>query len=107
LESRDLQRNLSEDKRLFDRFVARFPARFKDSRNDYGTSISLRNASAQGVQITTKERLFIDDKITFWIFRTTVEPASSFPLPLHQVPVTTFFLNTGQAIQGFIGNVFA
>ena len=53
-----------EDRRTFERFTARFPVRFKDSQKDYGANVSLRNASAQGVKITTKEQLFVNDSIT-------------------------------------------
>ncbi|MBI5150045.1 MAG: PilZ domain-containing protein [Candidatus Omnitrophica bacterium] len=55
--------HIEEDRRAFERFNARFPVRFKDSRNDYGTNISLRNASAQGAQITTKQRLYLNDSV--------------------------------------------
>ena len=50
--------------RIFDRFPSRFPAKFKDARNDFGTDVYLRNASAGGVRITTKERLYMNDNIT-------------------------------------------
>lgn len=53
-----------QDRRIFERFPARFPVRFKDSRNDYGTSVVLRNASAGGIAIFTKERLCINDSVT-------------------------------------------
>lgn len=60
----DFHADTAEDRRTFERFTARFPARFKDSRYDYGASVSLRNASAQGVKITTKEHLYINDSVT-------------------------------------------
>lgn len=53
-----------QDRRLFERFLARFPVRFKDSRNDYGTSVVLRNASASGITILTKEHLYVNDSVT-------------------------------------------
>lgn len=56
-----------EDRRTFERFIARFPVKFRDSRNDYGTNVSLRNASAQGIKITTKEQLFVNDSVTLEI----------------------------------------
>jgi hypothetical protein len=52
------------ERRLFERFSARFPVKFKDARDDYGTDVFLRDASAQGVRILTKERFFIDDQIS-------------------------------------------
>lgn len=56
-----------EDRRTFERFTARFPVRFRDSSRDYGTNVSLRNASAQGIKITTKEQLFVNDSVTLEI----------------------------------------
>ncbi|MBZ0167296.1 MAG: PilZ domain-containing protein [Candidatus Omnitrophica bacterium] len=53
-----------DDRRLFDRFSARFPARFKDEREDFGESVYLRNASAFGAQISTRDRVFLNDKIS-------------------------------------------
>ncbi len=55
---------LDEKQRTFERFPSRFPARFKDTRNDFGTDVYLRNASAGGVRITTKERLYLGDNVT-------------------------------------------
>jgi len=54
----------SADRRLFQRFSARYPAKFEDSREDFGDKIYLRDASAQGVRLRTKERLFINDSVT-------------------------------------------
>lgn len=53
-----------KDGRLFERFSARFPAKFKDSVNDYGTNVFLRDASASGVRLTTKERLYLNDHLS-------------------------------------------
>ena len=52
------------ERRLFERFWARYPAKFKDSRNEYGTDVFLRDASAEGVRINTRERMFLDDPVT-------------------------------------------
>lgn len=52
------------DRRTFERFIARFPVRFRDSQKNYGTNVSLRNASAFGIKITTKEQLFVNDSVT-------------------------------------------
>lgn len=52
-----------DDRRLFERFSARYPARFKDERELFGENVYLRNASAFGAQIATKDRLFLNDKI--------------------------------------------
>ena len=53
-----------DDRRLFERFSARFPARFKDEREDFGETVYLRDACAFGAHITTKDRLFLNDKIS-------------------------------------------
>ncbi|MDP8212881.1 MAG: PilZ domain-containing protein [Candidatus Zapsychrus exili] len=52
------------DGRLFERFQARFPARFKDTRSDFGDNVRLRDASAQGAKLTTKDRLYLHDSVS-------------------------------------------
>ncbi len=52
------------ERRLFDRFEARFPARFRDTSIDYGTDVFLKDVSGTGVHITTRQRMFIDDIIS-------------------------------------------
>ncbi len=54
---------MSDERRLFERFSARFPTKFKDSRSDFGTDVFLRDASASGVRIITTERMFLDDPV--------------------------------------------
>ena len=54
---------MAGERRLFERFSARFPTRFKDYRQDFGTDVYLRDASASGVRLTTRERFFIDDPV--------------------------------------------
>ena len=54
----------SEDNRLFERFPARFPAKFKDARDGFGSILNLRDASAFGARISSKEKLFKSDIIT-------------------------------------------
>ena len=53
----------TEERRVFERFSARFPVKFKDTREDYGTDVFLRDASAEGVRILSKERFFLDDQL--------------------------------------------
>jgi hypothetical protein len=53
----------AEERRLFERFSARFPAKFKDSRNDYGTEVFLRDVCAGGARLLTKERSFLNDSL--------------------------------------------
>ena len=51
------------ERRIFDRFQARFPTKFKDTRGDFGNDVFLRDASANGVNILTKDSLFLNDRI--------------------------------------------
>ncbi len=53
----------SSDRRIFDRFPARFPAKFKDTRDDFGTKVSLQDASAAGVTFATTEHLYRNDSV--------------------------------------------
>jgi len=53
----------ANERRIFERFSARFPVKFKDAREDYGSDVFLRDASAQGVRILTKERFFLEDQL--------------------------------------------
>ena len=55
------------ERRIFERFSARFPVKFKDEREDYGEEVFLRDASAQGIRILTKERFFLDDQLSLEI----------------------------------------
>ena len=57
----------NEERRLFERFSARFPVKFKDAREGYGADVYLRDASAQGIRILTKERFFLDDQLSLEI----------------------------------------
>ena len=54
----------SIDHRLFERFPARFPAKFKDARDEFGSILNLRDASAYGARLTTREKLYKKDMIT-------------------------------------------
>ena len=54
---------MNDERRLFERFSARFPTKFKDSRDDYGTDVFLRDASATGVRFLTNERMLLDDAV--------------------------------------------
>lgn len=61
------QKSAIRDQRVFQRFPARFPVRFKHSRDDYGTDVFLRDASAQGLKVTTKKRMFLHDSISLLV----------------------------------------
>ena len=55
---------MDQERRVFERFSARFPAKFKDSRDDFGSEVFLRDASAAGAHILSKERLYLDDPVS-------------------------------------------
>ncbi len=57
----------SNERRIYERFPARFPAKFKDARGDFGQDVFLRDASASGINILTKDRLFFNDSISLEI----------------------------------------
>jgi len=67
------------DHRIFQRFSARFPVKFKHEREDYGTSVFLRDASAQGLRISTKKRMFLHDSVSLLVSL----PDGKGPLPLN------------------------
>lgn len=58
------QESATRDNRIFQRFSARFPVKFKYSREDFGTDVFLRDASAQGVRLTTKKRMYLHDSVS-------------------------------------------
>jgi hypothetical protein len=68
-----------EERRIFERFPARFPVRFRHLPQDFGTNVFLRDASAQGVHITSRCRLYIHDSISLEIKL----PDDSLPLVLN------------------------
>ena len=53
----------TDDRRIFDRFTARFPVKFKNSREGFGRNVFLRDICAEGAKISTKEKVLINDKI--------------------------------------------
>jgi len=54
---------MDNERRRFARFQACFPTKFKDTRDDFGYGVFLRDASANGVNILTKDRHFFNDRI--------------------------------------------
>ena len=56
-----------KDQRLFERFNARFPVKFKHSRGDFGTEVFLRDASAQGAKVSSSQRLFLHDSVSLLV----------------------------------------
>lgn len=57
----------STDRRMFDRFVAQFPVKFKDSTKNFGTEAVLRDISADGARIFTKNRILPEEKINLLV----------------------------------------
>ena len=55
--------DIQEDQRIFDRFTARFPAKFADSREGFDSEFSLRDVSAQGARLFTRHRRHINDHV--------------------------------------------
>lgn len=53
-----------EDRRTYERFDARFPVKFKDTREEYGTNVFLRDASAEGARLASREKLFLNDYVS-------------------------------------------
>jgi Tfp pilus assembly protein PilZ len=54
---------MDNERRVYDRFPARFPAKFKDTRGDFGHEVFLRDASAAGANLVTKDRMFFNDHV--------------------------------------------
>ncbi len=55
---------MDNERRIFDRFQARFPLKFKDSRADFGQEVFLRDASASGAHIVAHQRMFFNDRVS-------------------------------------------
>ena len=60
----DANKSRKIENRLFERFSARFPVKYKHTRTDYGSDVFLRDASAGGVKISTRERVFFHDSLS-------------------------------------------
>lgn len=52
------------DRRLFDRFPARFPSKFRDTSLDFGMDVFLKDVSATGLRLTTRQKMFLDDVVS-------------------------------------------
>ena len=59
--------SLAKDTRVFERFTARFPVKFKHANDDFGIDVFLRDASAEGARFTTKQRMFINDCVSLLV----------------------------------------
>lgn len=72
-------RSASEERRLFARFVSRFPTKLKDSDEEYGENFFLRDVSAGGARIASRQKLLLEDFLSL-----NVElPDSSEPVCLN------------------------
>ncbi len=47
--------------------MARFPVKFKDSRHDFGSEVFLRDISAGGAKVVSRERLYLNDSIALLV----------------------------------------
>ena len=52
------------DRRLFERVIARFPAKIKDAGENFGSTLNLRDASAWGIKLSSKERYYLNDSVS-------------------------------------------
>ena len=59
--------SIQDERRLFERNPARFPVKLKDTRQDYGASLFMRDVSAGGVKLTSKEQFFLNDNLSLEI----------------------------------------
>jgi hypothetical protein len=59
-----MDEHLLQERRRFQRFLSRFPAKFKDVREDFGENLFLRDFSADGARLTSCEHLYLNDNIT-------------------------------------------
>jgi hypothetical protein len=69
----------NSDRRIFERFSAKLPTKFKNASDDYGMDVSLRDFSASGVRLHTRERFFIDDVLSLEVKL----PDGKDPVPLN------------------------
>ncbi len=73
------QQSRKIEHRLFERFSARFPVKFRHTRSEYGSDVFLRDACARGVRISTRQRVFLNDSISLEV----KVPDGSEPLMLN------------------------
>ncbi len=54
---------MDDDRRLFERFSARFPVKFEYESGDFGSSVFMRDASAGGVKFTSRQKMYLHDGV--------------------------------------------
>ena len=69
----------TDERRTFHRFSAKFPTKFKHLSKDYGVDVSLRDFSATGACVYTKDRFLIDDMLSMQVEL----PDGKEPLPIN------------------------
>lgn len=52
-----------EDRRVFDRVQARFPAKFRGPFHGFGSEIFLRDISGLGAKVTTRKNVYVNDTL--------------------------------------------
>lgn len=72
----ELQNDSFSENRIFHRFPTNCLARYKNSHDSSEGEVILRNASAQGLKVVSKNPLYVNDFISFAID----VPHSSLPL---------------------------
>ena len=55
------ENQMTAERRIFERFDSPFPAKFKNSKEDYGINLCLTNASAKGARLVSKTPLHSND----------------------------------------------
>ena len=56
-----------QERRLFDRFVARLPVKLDEAEQNFSADVYLRDVSATGAKLVTRERLIPEDNVNFWV----------------------------------------
>lgn len=56
-----------ENRRIFERFISRFPVKFEYSSRDFGNELFLRDISAEGAKLMARKRLFLNENISFLV----------------------------------------
>jgi len=59
-----ITKSITRDRRVFQRFPSRFPVKYEYENKEYGASVYIRDASAGGFKLTSREKLFLDDGIS-------------------------------------------
>jgi Tfp pilus assembly protein PilZ len=58
---------LGVERRVFERFEAKHPVRLNSREDPFSADVYLRDISAGGVKIITKQKLNPDNEVEFWV----------------------------------------